>query len=169
MATYQPLHGAENFPRDAFDIRDLESEIAADQTCLRLLQQFFQAQVEQQGIPPVQAGANARGADYFLREFIIADRRENLLLISPVRVRQFAGNWYIISNLEPDMSELVPILNGVATLYRYLAGTGHVSSEQAGQIELACGDHDYYARRIEEFWAIQGDGFQAWNDACPVK
>ncbi len=158
----------ELFKKKNFDIADLQDEIRVDELCCRLLR-FFCQHLVQEGLTPADAGALAQGADYFLREFVIPDRRENIFALSPGRVRQFAGNWYIIRNLEPNMAELTSILKGVAAFYHYARQMGKVSNELADQVAEECLDLPYYRYRIESFWEIQGDGYLAWEKECPLK
>jgi len=159
---------AEGFKEAAFNILNLEDEIRADQLLADLLRHFFQYQVEKIGEEPETAGLQARGADYFLREYIIGDCRENIYLTSPERIRQFAGNWYIVRNLEPNMAELGDILEGVAAFYVFVQSCGRISQAACDSIKRTCSDLDYYQQRIDSFWAIDGDGYLAWNKACPL-
>jgi hypothetical protein len=152
-----------------FDIVDLDDEIRVDQACVQLLRTFCRDLIEQQNTSPETAGALASGADYFLREFIIADRRENIFTIAAKRVRQFAGNWYIVKTLEPNMAELAAILQGTQAFYDYCAKTGTVAGERAEQIGRECGQLDFYRERIESFWNIEGDGYQRWESLCSLK
>jgi hypothetical protein len=157
------------FIMENFVVRDLQDEIRVDELCQRLLQCFLRDLVENEKILTVQAGALAHGADYFLREFVIPDRRENILALRPGRVRQFAGNWYIARNLEPNMVELESILKGIAAFYAYLCKIGKVGAELTETVRQECAQLDYYRQRIEDFWAIEGDGYQAWERECTLK
>lgn len=159
----------ELFRRENFDIRDLQDEIRADQLCRRLLEIFYLDLVEERGLPPEEASALAYGADYFLREFLIPDRQENIFALRAGRVRQFAGNWYIVRNLEPNMTELERILRGVDAFYDYCLRVGKISAEQAGAIRRECGELSYYGGRIESFWAIEKDGYFTWDAECTLK
>jgi hypothetical protein len=125
--------------------------------------------VENEKLPAAQAGALAHGADYFLREFIIPDRRENIFALRPGRVRQFAGNWYIVRNLEPNMRELANILKGIEAFYDWCFRVGKVSVELVETVRQECSQLDYYRQRIEDFWAIEGDGYLAWERECTLK
>jgi len=169
MQRFDSLNDSGEFSIELFDITSLDSEIRADRLCETLLRIFCHYQVEEGGLRPEDAGAQARGADYLLREFIIGDRRENLFRIAPDRVRQFAGNWYITRSLEPNLNELREILRGTADFYGFLAGFGLYPTEQTLQIQSLCRDLDYYQQRIDDFWAISEDGFASWNTACPIE
>lgn len=163
----QVLPLAEAFPAAAFAIDTLDDEIRADRLCHELLRRFALELTAGDQFSPPEAGALAHGADYFLREFVIGERRENILQLRPERVRQFAGNWYIVRNLEPNLQELLGILEGVNVFYQYLAEQGLISSSLAATIRELAADSDYYNARIESFWAIEGDGFTRWDRDCP--
>lgn len=153
---------------DTFEIHDLDDEIRIDRLCVEILQKFAADQVENCGQTPLEAGSRARGADYFLREFVIAERRANLFKLAPAQVRQFAGHWYIVRNLEPNRAELEAVLAGVAAFYDYLARQGLYPADQAEALAALCAELDYYQQRIEDFWAIEGDGYADWQAACPL-
>lgn len=152
-----------------FSIRTIDDEIDVDKLTVELLSAFLRHLGEDKQLEPLIAGSRARGADYFLRDFVIADRRDNIFLIEPERVRQFGGNWYIISNMEPNMEELGEILAGIAAFYEYCAALELVERTVADEIGAHCLAVDYYRERIDSFHEISGDGFVAWNAECPVK
>jgi len=169
MTDSKPAEGqGELFDPARFQIANLDDEMRADRLLGDLLRHFFTDAVERCALQPEDAGRNARGADYFLREFIIGDRRENIYKVAAERVRQFAGNWYIVRNLEPNLAELGDILDGVAAFYSYLGNFKLIPVETVEAIVAACGELDFYGQRIEGFWQIEGDGYQAWNAACPL-
>jgi hypothetical protein len=154
---------------ELFEINNLDDEIRADQSCVRLLRLFCRDLIEEEGLAPRDAGTLANGADYFLREFIIAERRENIFAIAAGRIRQFAGNWYIIKNLEPNMAELSTILQGTQAFYSFAGKIGRVPPDVVERIGRECGELDYYQQRIESFWAIEGGGYQRWEERCSLK
>lgn len=158
-----------NFAAENFDIRNLQDEIRVDALCRDLLGCFCRSLTDHDGLSPAEAGALAHGADYFLREFVIPDRQENIFRLRPGRVRQFAGNWYIVRNLEPNMDELSAILKGVEAFYAWCRTIGKVSAELAATVQKECAELDYYRARIEAFWAITGDGYEAWERECTLK
>jgi len=168
MSEAPNIPGAALLQKGNYAITTLTEEIRADQHCAALLRQFHRHLLEEQQLPPLDAGALAAGADYFLREFIIGSRRENILEIPAERIRQFAGNWYIIRNLEPNLEELTDMLRGTAAFYRYGVGLNLVAAHSAGEISAECDKLGDFARRIEEFHAIRNDGFRAWDRACPL-
>jgi len=151
-----------------YQVEDLDSEIRAEQYCAQLLKLFHQHLLQDQGIEPLDAGSRAAGADYFLREFMIGRCRNNIFAATAERVRQFAGNWYIVSTLEPNMTELKSILKGVASFYHYCAGHQLVEQKTAEQIAQTCELHDYFRQRIEDFHNISGNGYNQWNQDCPL-
>lgn len=164
--TTQPLLQA--LRKQDYDVRCLDDEIRVDRLCVDLLKHLFLHLNRELAYPPLEAGQHCQGADHFLREFVVADRCLNLFAIDGKDVRQFAGHWYIIRTLEPNLDELGAILAGTKACYRFLASQGLVSDEQAEAVARACDDRDYYRRRIEMFWAIEGDGYEAWRAACPL-
>ena len=157
------------FARENFEVRSLQDEIRIDELCGRLLHCFRRDLTENEQLPPEQAGALAHGADYFLREFVIPHRHENIFTLRPGRVRQFAGNWYIVRTLEPNMAELESLLHGIAAFYAWCFRVGKVSAEMAETVRQECAMLDFYRQRIEDFWAIEGDGYLAWERECTLK
>jgi hypothetical protein len=162
-----PLDLQQINPAD-FDIRTCDDEIRVDTLCGRLLLAVRDHLLTEPDCNPRMVGDLCQGADYFLRDFIIAECADNLLQLPPERVRQFAGHWYIIRTLEPNVRELAGILAGIAACYRVLAARGLVEPERATAIEAACADLPGYRQRIDDFWAIEDDGFAAWRNACPL-
>ena len=155
--------------KNDYNIVSLDDEIRVDRLCVDLVRRFNQQLTQQAGLSAVEAGDICHGADYFLREFIVADRHDNLFDVEAVRVRQFAGHWYIIRTPEPNLTELKSLLKGSAAFYSFLANQGLIQQSVAEEIETACNELDYYQQRIDDFWAIDGDGFDAWRQACPLE
>lgn len=167
VPTFTPLDLRKVDPAD-FDIRTFDDEIRVDEQCNRLLLAVRDQLLTEPGCTPLKAGELCQGADYFLREFIIAECADNLFDLPPERVRQFAGHWYIVRNLEPNIEELTRILTGVAACYRVLAEHHLVDQERAEAISILCDNLPWYRQRIDDFWAIEGDGYASWQDACPL-
>jgi len=155
------------FRKEDFTLRTPEDDLRVDNLCSDLLRRWFDRLLEN-GLPPEQASSLARSADYFLRDFVIDFRRGNIFDERPGFVRQFAATWYIVRTLEPNREELESHLEGVREFYRYAAGAGLVSQELLDAVERECVDLDYYARRIDSFWEITGDGYTAWERECPL-
>jgi len=151
-----------------YNIQDLDDEIRVDKLCVDLLRHLYHDLTQGQGVDAEQAGSLCRGADFFLREFIIAERCENLLKVEPVRVRQFAGHWYITRTPEPNMIELGEILAGTSRFYNFLFRQKLISEAVAEEIAGHCRALDYYQQRIEDFWGIEDGGFEPWRQACPL-
>lgn len=152
----------------SFQIDGLSSEIHADKLCTALLKEFHRYLLHERKLDPLDAGSQAVGADYFLREFMIGHRRENIYNGSAEQARKFAGHWYIITTLEPNIKELAAILKGTASFYQYCAEYKLVGADTAAQIEQACGQLDYFRQRIEDFYSITGAAFSPWKNACPL-
>jgi len=151
-----------------FDIADDQDEIRVDGLCRELLREFH-CSLPERGVPPLEAGALAHGADYYLRDFLVAALRANPFSEAHGMVRRFAATWYITSNLEPNIGELVGYLEGVRELYRFLHRGRLISAPFMAQVELECGDIPYYEQRIDTFLAITGDGYYAWAGECTLK
>ena len=151
-----------------YNINNLDAEIRVDKLCVDLLRHLYQDLTQKNHTAPEQAGEFCHGADYFLREFIIADRHENLFATAANHVRQFAGHWYIIRTPEPNLTELGSILSGTAEFYRFLARQELITEVLADEIAAQCQEIDYFQQRIEDFWAIEGDGYNSWRQACPL-
>lgn len=157
------------FTAGDFDVASLEDEIRADRLCTELLRDFAATQVRDKGLLPRDAGQLAHGADPFLRDFLIADRHENVFCPSPGRVRQYAGHFYIVRSMEPNRAELAAILAGITAFYRHCWEHGAVSREVAEGIAAECAELETYAERIDQFWELEDDGFLAWRDAIPIE
>lgn len=153
---------------DDFDINSLEDEIQADRQCTELLKNFAAYQVNNHELPPIEAGKLAHGADPFLRDFMIAKCRENLFRPRKGRVRQFAGHFYIVNNMEPNRVELVGMLEGIEAFYRYCLKLKVIDAAVAEMISEECARIDQYAARIESFWDLEGDGFITWREEIPL-
>jgi hypothetical protein len=154
--------------KDDFDIKDDQDEIRVDGLCRDLLREFHRNLLER-GIDPGEAGSLAHGADYFLRDFVIASRRRNLFDEVSGLVRRFAATWYIISTLEPTIQELSCFLKGIHELYGYLHAEGLISASCYEAVEQECSHIPYYEERIDSFWKIRGDSYLAWERECSLK
>ena len=156
------------FSPETYIIKSLEDEIRADQNCKELLKDFLLNLLKDKSITPLEAGSIASGADYYLRDFMIDNRQTNIFEISPELVQSFAGNWYIINTLEPNMEELSSILTGISYFYSYCAKKKIILMTMAEKVIKGCNQHDYYRQRIENFHNLSGDDYFAWNNACPL-
>ncbi len=154
--------------RDDFDLETLEDEIRVDGLCRKVLKYFY-VQLLEVGFTPEKATLFANSADYYVRDFVVDCRKRNLFDERPGLVRQFAGNWYIVNTLEPDIAQLATHLDGVRAFYRFLRSRGLVSQEFLLEIERECADTEFYAGRIASFWEIKGDGYGAWERECTLK
>ncbi len=151
-----------------FDIKSLEDEVRVDGLCRELLKRFY-LQLMEDGMSPEEATARADSADFYVRDFVIDRKRRNLFAEVPGIVRQFAGNWYIVSTMEPNIGQLSSHLVGIKAFYGFLLGHGLISGSFMEQIGRECDDTDYYDRRIESFWEIRGNGYEAWERECTIK
>jgi hypothetical protein len=151
-----------------FTVASLADEIRADNLWTKLLRRFYDEQLAA-GLTPQAATQLASSADYFVRDFVVAVKQHNLLLAPAGLIRQFAGNWYIVNTLEPTGREIEQYLTGIAAFFRFLLGHGLIDAAAWRQAEEECGALDYYRQRIDSFWAIQGDGYLAWEQECSLK
>ncbi len=154
--------------KDDFRLETLEDEIRVDGLFRDILKHFY-VQLLEDGLTPERATLLANSADYYVRDFVVDSRRRNLFEEKPGIVRQFAGNWYIVNTVEPDIPQLSGHLDGIRAFYRFLRSRDLVSAEFLRQIENECADTDFYAGRISSFWDITGDGYAAWEQECTLK
>ena len=154
--------------KTAYDVRTLDDEIRIDGYCEALLKECYLLLVKEYELSPEAASKLCYGAGYFLREYLIPEQQTNLFDIDPQQVRQFAGNWYIIKNMEPNLSELTTILEGVTAFYQYCLDRKLISPDLFETVRATCADLAFYQERIDSFWEIEKDGYQQWNAACPL-
>jgi len=153
---------------DAFTIASLDDEIRVDALTCRLLLAVRDHLLARGNRTPLEVGELCHGADQFLRDFVIATCGDNPLHLPPERIRQFAGHWYIINTLEPNAGDLAVILAGIADCYAILAEHRLVSAELAQAAAAACSELPWYRQRIDDYWAIEADGYAAWRAGCPL-
>ena len=157
------------FDPQKFKLETFADEINVDNTCKSLLKKFHSYLLDNSDNSPLAAGSMASGADYFLRDYMIDNRRVNIFAISVDLIHSFGGNWYIVNNLEPNIDELESFLIGIASFYNYCCINNVIDTNLASQINIACSDIDFYKQRIEDFYNLKDDGFIAWNNAYPLK
>ena len=156
------------FTIKAYDIASLEDELRVDSLCKELLKEYHFSLLNDKLKEPLIAGSMARGADYFLRDFMIDRQQKNIFHISPELIKGFAGNWYIVNNIDPSINELTEILAGIHQFYEYSCEEGLISENKLTVLATACQEHDYYKTRIEDFFTIKDDGYLLWKKECPV-
>jgi hypothetical protein len=154
--------------KEEFTIVTGEDYPRVDTLCRKLLLSFYEDLLAD-GLSPEEATTLANGADYYVRDFLIDCKGLNLFDERPGIVRQFAGNWYIVNTIEPDIDLLSRHLQGVRAFYGYLCKQGLISDEFLSIIGSECDLLSYYEERIETFWKIEGDGFFAWEKECTLK
>lgn len=151
-----------------FDINSLDDEIRADTLCQDLLKEFYLDLVGK-GLSDDEASELAKSADYYLRDFVISAKQRNIFDERAGVVRQFAGNWYIVNTIDPDMDVLSGHLEGIRHFYRFAHDLKLISQIFLKLMEKECDDTNFYAARIASFWDINGDGFLAWEKKCTLK
>lgn len=154
--------------KEDFKVDTVDDEIRADELCAQLLKQFHRNLLDQ-GVPPLEAGSLAHGADYFIRDFVVGVRQMNIFDEVPGIVRQFAGNWYIVNTLDPEMKVIIDYMAGIKAFYKYLHDENLISADYCAKIEAECNDTAYYEQRIKSFWNITGDGYLLWERECSLK
>jgi hypothetical protein len=162
------LEGELQVDKDDFRLETLDDELRVDALCKKILRRFY-FQLMEDGDSPERATLLANGADYFVRDFVVGFKQRSLFDETPGIVRQFAGNWYIVTTLEPNISEISGHLDGIRAFYRFLRSRDLISSGYLDAIEKECADTDFYAGRIASFWDIKGDGYVAWERKCTLK
>jgi hypothetical protein len=162
------LEGELTVNKDDFRLGTLEDELRVDNLCKKILRRFY-FQLLEDGETPEKATFLANGADYFVRDFVVGYKERSIFDERPGIVRQFAGNWYIVATLEPDIAELSGHLDGIRMFYRFLRSSALIAPDYLAEIEKECLDTDYYAGRIASFWEIKGDGYVAWERECTLK
>lgn len=156
------------FEHDDFDFETLDDELRVDDLCRNLLRQFYTYLQQQLGLTPAKASELAYSADYYVRDYLLDFLRSNILRPEPSQLRRFAGNWYIVKNLEPEYSVLERHLMAVGAFYGFLAASGMITQEDLLSVESELSDRDYYRARIESFLKIKGEGLEAWDSDCPL-
>ena len=142
--------------------------IRVDRRCKELVLHFYNSLLAAE-TEPAEATVLANGADFFIRDFVVDQMGLNLFTEVPGIVRKFAGNWYIITTVDPDIRKLGEQLRGIRAFYSYLHCHGFISMEYLASIEKECADLAFYEQRIEKFWQIAGDGYLAWERECTLK
>ncbi len=161
-------HNEMKIDKEAFRLRNDNDDLRVDSLCRELLQRYY-AELLSGGAQPADATAWASGADYFLRDFVVDRKRASVFDELPGLVRQFAGNWYIVTTVEPNMAELSLHLQGICGFYQFLHAHGFISDSHLREVETECADMAYYEGRIESFWNLGGDGYSAWERECTLK
>ena len=154
--------------KDDFTLGTMEDDLRVDRLCKELLRSFYDRLLTD-GLSPDEATALANGADYFIRDFVVDFKALNLFAEQPGIVRQFAGNWYIVNTLEPDIRQLARHLRGIRAFYRFLRDHELISADCLNNIEKECDDLSFYESRIDSFWEIKGDGYLVWERECTLK
>lgn len=151
-----------------FQIGTLEDELKVDGLCRELLMNFYLERIAS-GLNENEATLLANSADFYLRDYLIGFRQQNLLDSDPGVVRQFAGNWYIVNTMEPVIEEIVEHLNGIREFYRFLYANDAIDASFFAIIDQDCSDIGYYRARIDSFWNIKDDGYYQWERECSLK
>ncbi len=155
--------------RDSYRIAGLDDEIRADQLCHELLRRCYLHLVEAHELAAEEASRLCYGVSYFLCEYLIPEVRISPFDLTAQEVRRFGGHWYIVRNMEPNLIELTAILEGILAFAAFCRERELMTGDQVAAIEGACAELDFYRERIDSFWAIEKEGYDAWRAACPLK
>jgi len=164
----EELHPEIEFEHDDFDFTSMEDELRVDELCQTLLKHFYQ-HLQLAGRTPQQASDLAYAVDFYLRDYVLDFARQNAVRPQPGVIRRFAANWYITHTLDPEIALLERSLEGITEFYRFLHSRHFICREELAWLEKEAADIDFYRQRIENFLAIYGDGYVAWEAECPLK
>jgi len=156
------------FEPDDFDFSDIEEELAVDERCRTLLNRFYMDLLGR-GLSEGEASELAFCADYYLRDYLLDFSRQNVVRPRPGIIRFYAGNWFIIKTLDPEMSVLETHLKAISELYVFLHRQHYISKEELDYLLDEAGQTEFYRQRIESFLKIKGDGYIEWGSACPLE
>jgi hypothetical protein len=156
------------FEHEDFDFTTMEDELRVDELCQTLLKHFYQ-HLQLTGRTPQQASDLAYAVDFYLRDYVLDFARQNAVRPQPGVIRRFAANWYITHTLDPEITLLERSLEGVTEFYRFLHSRHFICREELTWLEKEAADIEYYRQRIENFLAIYGDGYVAWEAECTLK
>jgi hypothetical protein len=151
-----------------FDFADMEEELRVDERCRSLLNRFY-ADLINSGVTTQHASDLAFCADFYLRDYLLDFSRQNVVRPRPGIVRYFAGNWFIIKTLDPEIAVLELHLEAIAELYRFLHRQHYISRDELEYLLAETAQTDFYRQRIESFLSIYGDGYIAWDAECPLE
>ena len=91
-----------------------------------------------------------------------------MLQPQPGQIRHFAASWFVTHTLEPRIADLDHHLDAIADLYRFLQVHQLIGDDDLCWILQETNNRDYYQRRLEEFVALAGDGYDAWGREEPL-
>ena len=155
------------FEHEDFEFDTIEEELLVDGRCQEVLKQFY-LYLQQQGMNAERASELAFGADLYLRDYLIDFGRQNIVRPQPGIVTKFAGSWFITHTLDPEFVTLERHLAALSELYRFLHRRHLISADELSYILKEAGEVDFYRQRIDSFLNLTGDGFVAWDAACPA-
>lgn len=155
------------FDHEDFEFETLEDELRVDDLCRQLLQQFYN-HLQNIDLTPQRASELAYSVDYFVRDYLLDFLQQNVLRPRPGQLRYFAASWYITRTLEPDLVVLERHLDGIIAWYRFLRDRHLISADELAMLEQEAVQRDFYCSRLKDFLALAGEGYEAWDRACPL-
>ncbi len=155
------------FEQDDFDFTTIDEELVVDERCQQILKHFYLF-LQQQGMTPEEASDLAFSADLYLRDYLIDFGRQNIVRPKPGIVTTFAGSWFITHTLDPELALLERHLTALSELYRFMRRQHLISAYELAFLLNEAGHLDFFRQRIDSFLNLTGDGFAAWDAACPA-
>jgi len=123
---------------------------------------FFGFLVDVKNLSKSRAGDLERGALFFLHNYLIPYRGDNLFLPERNTTRRFLGNWYPRKSMSPNMDEISLLLEAVAAFYAYLFHLGLTPRKKAEEIISECKDREFYRERLQSYREARGNKFHQW-------
>ncbi len=151
-----------DFEIEDFDFRDMDEELRVTERCQTLLNGFYK-QLLLDGYSQESASDLAYKADFYIRDYLVDFARQNVVSPKPGVIGHFAANWFITHTLDPDMESLEKYLAAIREFYRFLCSRHFIDSTELSALETEAGNFDYYKTRIDDFTAICGEGYAAWE------
>jgi hypothetical protein len=153
------------FEATDFDFEDIDEELRADNNCRALLNRFYMDLLSR-GISDQDASELAFCADYYLRDYLLDHLRQNIVRPRTGIVRFFAGNWFIVKTLDPEIAVLEKHLKAIAELYQFLHRQHCISKDELDYLLGEAGQTEFYKKRIDSFLEICGEGYNSWGSEC---
>jgi len=157
------VEGSQGSLRGEFLLKGSDDFVRLDNLCLDLLRDFARWLREEAGESAERAGALARAADRYLRDFVVDCKETGPADEDPTLVRQYVGNWYVIHTLYPTHEEIDLILEALRRLYAYLEVRGILPCRTREAVHQMLSDGAFFHERLEAFWALTPEGIDAWR------
>jgi hypothetical protein len=151
-----------------FDFEDIDEELRVDNNCRALLNRFYMDLLSR-GVSDQDASEATFCADYYLRDYLLDHLRQNIVRPRAGIVRFFAGNWFIVKTLDPEIAVLEKYLKAIAELYQFLHRQHYISKDELEYLLCETEQTEFYKKRIDSFLAICGEGYISWGEECQLE